>query len=415
MPTVRPRSRRSRRLGTTADRLTASPEASFDEDEDEDWEGDEELEAFASAFSPEDLQHVLRCVELSEGSDGLTQPHPKSGCVLTSPEGTRVGEAFQMGQGGRRAELLAVEVAAGAAAGGAAYLNLEPVHGPTAGEDAPVAALVASGVRRVVVGILHPVAGTRGQAVAALRAAGISVRVLSDAGVRLRTETATSPEAETIDVPHVPHAPHAPHTAAAELIAAAVAACRKCNRALLYRCATGHPFSVYKYAMTLDGKIATTSGHAAWVTGPVGARARVCAISYTPPPRQHSTGHRQLCTPTNRHKPCEVDPERCKTTAASSPTWEVKALAEHPPSLTVSRLTVTSVLTPPSPRTSTRYTVTLPYLSRLVCPTTLSPSPHAPPAPSTLRNVGAQCGVGRAGALRRGHRGRAHREAGPAP
>jgi hypothetical protein len=48
---------------------------------------------------------------------------------------------------------------------------------------------------------------------------------------------------------------------------AAVAACRRVNEALLHRVATGRPFSIWKYAMTLDGKIATRSGHSAWVSG----------------------------------------------------------------------------------------------------------------------------------------------------
>lgn len=205
----------------------------------------------AFTFTQLDLEHVLRCVALSQGSDGLTQPHPKSGCVLVATNwGDVVAEAFQMGQGGRRAELLAVDVAKGAADGGTAYLNLEPVHGPAAGEDAPVAALIASGVERVVIGILHPVRGMRGRAVQALRDAGIAVHVLSEELAKIKTKTGSELESE--------------------LIAEAVAACRKCNRALLYRCATGRPFSVFKYAMTLDGKIATTAGHASWVTGPVG-------------------------------------------------------------------------------------------------------------------------------------------------
>ena len=49
--------------------------------------------------------------------------------------------------------------------------------------------------------------------------------------------------------------------------ASALAACRRVNEALLHRVATGKPFSVWKYAMTLDGKIATRSGHSAWVSG----------------------------------------------------------------------------------------------------------------------------------------------------
>ena len=50
-------------------------------------------------------------------------------------------------------------------------------------------------------------------------------------------------------------------------IADALYASRRVNEALLHRAATGEPFSVWKYAMTLDGKIATRTGHSAWVSG----------------------------------------------------------------------------------------------------------------------------------------------------
>lgn len=42
--------------------------------------------------------------------------------------------------------------------------------------------------------------------------------------------------------------------------------CMRCMQALLHRAATGKPMSILKYAMTLDGKIATNMGHAAWVS-----------------------------------------------------------------------------------------------------------------------------------------------------
>ena len=47
-------------------------------------------------------------------------------------------------------------------------------------------------------------------------------------------------------------------------------------QALLHRAALGRPLSVLKYAMTLDGKIATSAGHAAWVSC-AESRARVFA------------------------------------------------------------------------------------------------------------------------------------------
>ena len=55
---------------------------------------------------------------------------------------------------------------------------------------------------------------------------------------------------------------------------AALLACLRANEALVHRAVTGAPFSVLKYAMTLDGKIAASSGHSAWVSSPA-ARAVV--------------------------------------------------------------------------------------------------------------------------------------------
>ena len=66
---------------------------------------------------------------------------------------------------------------AGAAAqGSTAYLNLEP--GDSHADMASVSALAGCGVSRVVIGLLHPLLHLRGQAVRALRAAGVAVSVL---------------------------------------------------------------------------------------------------------------------------------------------------------------------------------------------------------------------------------------------
>ena len=60
-----------------------------------------------------------------------------------------------------------------------AYLNLEPVHGVSAGEFASVNALCTSRVKRVVVGLLHPLPRLRGIAVAALQSAGLQAWLLA--------------------------------------------------------------------------------------------------------------------------------------------------------------------------------------------------------------------------------------------
>jgi diaminohydroxyphosphoribosylaminopyrimidine deaminase/5-amino-6-(5-phosphoribosylamino)uracil reductase len=66
---------------------------------------------------------------------------------------------------------------AGAAARGCtAYLNLET--GDSHGDMSSVSALISRGVSRVVIGLLHPLSHLRGQAVAALKAAGVHVDVL---------------------------------------------------------------------------------------------------------------------------------------------------------------------------------------------------------------------------------------------
>jgi diaminohydroxyphosphoribosylaminopyrimidine deaminase / 5-amino-6-(5-phosphoribosylamino)uracil reductase len=44
--------------------------------------------------------------------------------------------------------------------------------------------------------------------------------------------------------------------------------CRQLNEGFIHRMVYQRPFGIFKYAMTLDGKIATTSGHSAWITNP---------------------------------------------------------------------------------------------------------------------------------------------------
>jgi pyrimidine deaminase RibD-like protein len=193
-----------------------------------------------------DLAHLTAAAELAGASAGLTQPHPNAACVLVSPDGRVLASAFQRAHGSTPAEVLAVSEARGAAAGATAYLNLE--SGDCHGDDAAVAALIQAGVSRAVVGLRHPLRHLRNRAVAALRAAGVRADVLGS-----RSSGALPGDAAT---------------------EAALLACLRANEGLLHRAALRRPMSVLKYAMTLDGKIATTTGHAAWVSS-AASRARV--------------------------------------------------------------------------------------------------------------------------------------------
>ncbi len=58
------------------------------------------------------------------------------------------------------------------------------------------------------------------------------------------------------------------------------AACQELNEAFVHRILHCRPFGILKYAMTLDGKIAATTGHSSWVTGPA-ARQRVHQVRST--------------------------------------------------------------------------------------------------------------------------------------
>jgi diaminohydroxyphosphoribosylaminopyrimidine deaminase/5-amino-6-(5-phosphoribosylamino)uracil reductase len=128
--------------------------------------------------------------------------------------------------GGRpHAETVAVREAGPHARGATAYVTLEPcAH---ARPDGPCADLLAeAGVARVVVALRDPDPRVRGDGIARLRAAGITVEV----GCR---------EAEAWDL----------------------------NAGHLKRVARGLPFCALKLAQSLDGRIATATGESRWITG----------------------------------------------------------------------------------------------------------------------------------------------------
>lgn len=166
---------------------------------------------------------MQRCLELARRALGKTAPNPLVGAVVVQ-DGEIVGEGFHPGAGSPHAEVFALQAAGAKARGATIYVNLEPCN--HYGRTPPCSeALIAAGVAKVVVGMVDPNPLVAGGGIAKLQHHGI----------------------ETI-------------------VGVAEADCQRLNEAFSHRILYHQPFGILKYAMTLDGKIATTTGHSTWIT-----------------------------------------------------------------------------------------------------------------------------------------------------
>jgi diaminohydroxyphosphoribosylaminopyrimidine deaminase/5-amino-6-(5-phosphoribosylamino)uracil reductase len=172
----------------------------------------------------EESRYMERAIELARRGEGHVEPNPMVGCVLVRHENV-VGEGWHQRFGGPHAEIEALSMAGDAARGATAYVTLEPcAH---AGKTPPCTeALIMAGVARVVVVCRDPNPLVNGRGVAALRAAGIDVVVLEN---QLEAEALLAPFAKLMTV--------------------------------------GRPWVIAKWAMTLDGKLATRTGDSQWISG----------------------------------------------------------------------------------------------------------------------------------------------------
>ncbi|HIK46063.1 MAG TPA: bifunctional diaminohydroxyphosphoribosylaminopyrimidine deaminase/5-amino-6-(5-phosphoribosylamino)uracil reductase RibD, partial [Leptolyngbyaceae cyanobacterium M65_K2018_010] len=171
-----------------------------------------------------------RCLELARQAAGQTAPNPMVGAVVIN-HGQLVGEGFHPGAGQPHAEVFALAQAGAQAQGADLYVNLEPCN--HTGRTPPCTeAIIQAGIRRVIAGMVDPDPRGSGQGLDRLRQAGLEVIVGIEA-----------------------------------------AACQQLNEGFVRRITHQRPFGIYKYAMTLDGKIATPTGHSQWVTGPLARRA----------------------------------------------------------------------------------------------------------------------------------------------
>jgi len=197
-------------------------------------------------LSQVDIAYLERAMALAELGRGCTSPNPAVGAVIVR-DSEVLGEGYHAGPGRDHAEVAAIKDVLGRAgtpvdspvsagvdasrsrplcAGATIYVTLEPccVYGRT---PPCTDALIAAGFGRVVVGVLDPSPEVNGKGIDLLRAAGIEV------------DLAEGPPAQRI---------------------------KRQNNGQRKAVTTGLPFVIYKYAMTLDGRVATDSGDSRWIS-----------------------------------------------------------------------------------------------------------------------------------------------------
>jgi diaminohydroxyphosphoribosylaminopyrimidine deaminase/5-amino-6-(5-phosphoribosylamino)uracil reductase len=190
-----------------------------------------------------DAQFMRLALRLARRGYGKTSPNPMVGAVLVK-KGHIIGRGWHRRAGAAHAEIEALDSAAAqghSSKGATLYVTLEPCC--TRGRTPPCTdALIAAGIKRVVVGATDPNPKHSGRAFKILKRAGIAV-----------TKAAASRRDD--------------RTAQRAVPAKLAAECARLNETFNHWIVHHTPFVTVKAAMTLDGKIATASGQSKWITG----------------------------------------------------------------------------------------------------------------------------------------------------
>lgn len=171
-----------------------------------------------------DIDYMRLALQLAARGEGWTSPNPMVGAVIVK-DGRIIGQGWHERYGALHAERNALRACTEDPAGATMYVTLEPCchHGK---QPPCTDAVLEAGIARVVVGSADPNPLVAGRGIEILRTHGIEVTE----GV-LRAE------------------------------------CDALNRIFMHYITTRRPFVSMKYAMTMDGKIATYTGASRWVTG----------------------------------------------------------------------------------------------------------------------------------------------------
>lgn len=176
-------------------------------------------------FSSQDHEFMAQALGLAARGQGAVEPNPLVGCVIVA-HGNPIGRGWHQRFGGPHAEVEALHEAGEAARNATMYVTLEPCchHGKT---PPCVAAILQAGIRRVVVALRDPFP----------RVDGGGLRVLQDAGLEV-TLGLQAADARSLNAPYLKRLQH------------------------------GRPWLIAKWAMTLDGKLASRTGNSQWISNP---------------------------------------------------------------------------------------------------------------------------------------------------
>src|SRR3989337_1484303 len=170
-----------------------------------------------------DEKYMALALELAEKGRGKVAPNPMVGAVLVK-NGEIVGKGYHQVFGGAHAEVYAIHEGGTNNRVATLYVSMEPcAH---YGKTAPcVDAIIKAGIRKVVAAVVDPNPITSGKGIQQLKEAGIEVV----AGVM-------EMQAKRLNVPF----------------------CKLIQKVL--------PYVTVKWAMSIDGKIATHTGESRWIT-----------------------------------------------------------------------------------------------------------------------------------------------------
>ncbi len=179
-----------------------------------------------SSVSTRDQQLLERAIELGRNGLGSVSPNPQVGAVVAR-DGEVLGEGWHERCGDAHAEVNAIADCGGADLTGATlYVSLEPCcH--EGRQPACTDAITAAGIGRVVVASDDPTEKASGRGLGILRDEGVEVELASgDLAATARLE----------------------------------------NQAFRKHARTGKPWVLFKSAMSIDGKVATSEGDSQWIS-----------------------------------------------------------------------------------------------------------------------------------------------------